>query len=179
MFILFICLVLDVVFSFLEVSCFTSWEYLSKIHGSLYVTETLDAKDVKIQERIVEHPQIHQVEKVGQKIRSCWWQPEILRSPVEVGSLSTIIYRVLAPSQVVVGDFFHQQSQDAKMALLRYVRLDSSSFPQTLASEVCFRWNLRCKQPKVGDFKRPVLSWQGGGSASDGGAGSDTTRRPA
>jgi len=28
---------------------------------------SLDAKDVKIQERIVEHPQIHQVEKVGAK----------------------------------------------------------------------------------------------------------------
>ena len=33
---------------------------------------------------------------------------EIRRSPVEVGSLSTIIYRVSAPSQVVQ-DFFHQQ----------------------------------------------------------------------
>ena len=30
---------------------------------------------------------------------------EIRRSPVEVGSWSTMIYKVLAPSQVVVWDF--------------------------------------------------------------------------
>ena len=30
-------------------------------------------------------------------------------APVEVGSLSTMIYKVLAPYQAVVGDFVHQQ----------------------------------------------------------------------
>ena len=34
---------------------------------------------------------------------------EIRQAPVEVGSFSTIIYRVSAPSQVVVWDFSHQQ----------------------------------------------------------------------
>ena len=34
---------------------------------------------------------------------------EIRHQPVEVGSLSTIIYRVLAPSQMVTWDFFHPQ----------------------------------------------------------------------
>ena len=38
-----------------------------------------------------------------------WWFRNPVNSPVEVGSLSTRIYRVLAPSQVVVWDFFHQQ----------------------------------------------------------------------
>ncbi len=36
------------------------------------------------------------------RVRVCWWVPEIrLNSPVEVGSWNPIIYRVLAPSQVV------------------------------------------------------------------------------
>ena len=36
---------------------------------------------------------------------------EIWCSPVEVGSWNPIIYKALAPSQVVVLDFFHQQYQ--------------------------------------------------------------------
>ena len=44
-----------------------------------------------------------------------WWVPEIrlVNSPVEVGSLSVypVIYKLLAPSQVVVWDFFHQQKE--------------------------------------------------------------------
>ena len=36
----------------------------------------------------------------------CWWVPEIRHPPVEVGSWNPIIYRVLAPSLVVVWDFW-------------------------------------------------------------------------
>ncbi len=40
----------------------------------------------------------------------CWWfVRNPVNSPVEVGSWNPIIYKVLAPSQVVVLDFFHQQ----------------------------------------------------------------------
>ncbi len=49
-----------------------------------------------------------------QKHLLCWRGPivdgsEIRRSPVEVGSLSHYLRRVLALSQVIVWDFFHQQ----------------------------------------------------------------------
>ena len=47
---------------------------------------------------------------------SCWWQPEIRWSPVEVGSWNPIIYKVLAPSQVgfLAGFLNHQQYVSAK-----------------------------------------------------------------
>ena len=37
---------------------------------------------------------------------TCWWQPEIRPSPVEGTVLYPTIYRLLAPSQVVVWDFW-------------------------------------------------------------------------
>ena len=70
------------------------------ISGMSQQHPTRRSQDVKIQERIVEHPQIHQVEKVGQKMRRLWMlQKNPVNSPVEVGSFIPWFTGFYTPSQ--------------------------------------------------------------------------------
>ena len=74
-------------------------------------TEFLGSKGNKLSKSVRRASTVDQADRwrPGQNQMSYWWWLKILRSPVEEMVVSPIICKVLAPSQVVVWEFFHQQ----------------------------------------------------------------------
>ena len=71
----------------------------------------------------------------------CWcFRNPSWRSPVEVGSLSHYLRRVLAPSEVIVWDFFHQQNHP-KLEMFVFPRILLSSKTMRMA---CKDWTSPC-----------------------------------